>query len=178
MAFIPPLFLNIPVGLRKNPNMEFLRLIVMGAQGVGKSASTVRFMEGYFVEFYDPIIEDSFRRRIEIDSEPVVVEFLDTAITFDNPALRDEYMRMGDGFIVIYSINAKNSFDAAVELVERIKIVKKVQSFPLVIVGNMCDLECVRQVTTQEGWKMASKHKAVFFETSAKFDVNIKDVMK
>ena len=150
----------------------------MGAQGVGKSASTVRFMEGYFVEFYDPIIEDSFRRRIEIDSEPVVVEFLDTAITFDNPALRDEYMRMGDGFIVIYSINAKNSFDAAVELVERIKIVKKVQSFPLVIVGNMCDLECVRQVTTQEGWKMASKHKAVFFETSAKFDVNIKDVMK
>ncbi|KAG5846151.1 hypothetical protein ANANG_G00146760 [Anguilla anguilla] len=47
--------------------------------GVGKSALTVQFVQGIFVEKYDPTIEDSYRKQVEVDAQQCMLEILDTA---------------------------------------------------------------------------------------------------
>lgn len=49
--------------------------------GVGKSALTVQFVQGIFVEKYDPTIEDSYRKQVEVDGQQCMLEILDTAGT-------------------------------------------------------------------------------------------------
>jgi hypothetical protein len=46
-----------------------------------KSALTVQFVQGIFVEKYDPTIEDSYRKQVEIDGQQCMMEILDTAGT-------------------------------------------------------------------------------------------------
>eukprot|EP00026_Physarum_polycephalum_P000642 Phypoly_transcript_00643.p1 GENE.Phypoly_transcript_00643~~Phypoly_transcript_00643.p1 ORF type:complete len:1377 (+),score=227.53 Phypoly_transcript_00643:470-4132(+) len=46
-----------------------VKLVVLGSGGVGKSAITVQFVQGIFVEKYDPTIEDSYRKELELSPE-------------------------------------------------------------------------------------------------------------
>ncbi|CAJ0756204.1 20160_t:CDS:2, partial [Entrophospora sp. SA101] len=48
--------------------MKDYKLVVLGSGGVGKSAFTVQFVQSMFVERYDPTIEDSYRKKVEIDN--------------------------------------------------------------------------------------------------------------
>jgi Ras-related protein Rap-1B len=61
--------------------MKEYKLVVLGSGGVGKSALTVQFVQGIFVEKYDPTIEDSYRKQVEIDGQQCMMEILDTAGT-------------------------------------------------------------------------------------------------
>lgn len=56
-------------------------LLYRGSGGVGKSAITVRFVHSYFVEKYDPTIEDSYRKIISVDGITCTLEIMDTAGT-------------------------------------------------------------------------------------------------
>jgi len=57
-------------------------------------------------------------------------------------------MRDGKGFLLVYSICDKQSFDKVQELREKILRTKDSSDVPMVIVGNKCDLEDERQVPT------------------------------
>jgi Ras-related protein Rap-1A/Ras-related protein Rap-1B len=48
----------------------------LGSGGVGKSAITVQFVQGIFVEKYDPTIEDSYRKLVEVDGAQYMLEIL------------------------------------------------------------------------------------------------------
>jgi Ras-related protein Rap-1B len=76
------------------PLREF-KIVVLGSGGVGKSALTVQFVQGIFVEKYDPTIEDSYRKQVEVDGQQCMLEILDTAGTEQFTAMRDLYMKNG-----------------------------------------------------------------------------------
>lgn len=61
-------------------------------------------------------------------------------------AMRDQYMRGGEGFIICYSITDRQSFQEAAEFKELIYRVRHTYDIPLVLVGNKIDLEEFRQV--------------------------------
>lgn len=65
--------------------MREYKIVVLGSGGVGKSALTVQFVQGIFVEKYDPTIEDSYRKQVEVDGQQCMLEILDTAGTVSNP---------------------------------------------------------------------------------------------
>jgi hypothetical protein len=71
------------------------RIVVVGAGGVGKSALTVRFIQGNFVEKYDPTIEDSYRKQVAVDGVACLLDIMDTAGQEEYSALRDQYMKTG-----------------------------------------------------------------------------------
>uniref|UniRef100_A0A3Q2SVU8 RAP1A, member of RAS oncogene family a n=1 Tax=Fundulus heteroclitus TaxID=8078 RepID=A0A3Q2SVU8_FUNHE len=104
--------------------MREYKLVVLGSGGVGKSALTVQFVQGIFVEKYDPTIEDSYRKQVEVDAQQCMLEILDTAGTEQFTAMRDLYMKNGQGFALVYSITAQSTFNDLQDLREQILRVK------------------------------------------------------
>lgn len=102
----------------------FISFQVLGSGGVGKSALTVQFVQGIFVEKYDPTIEDSYRKQVEVDGQQCMLEILDTAGTEQFTAMRDLYMKNGQGFVLAYSITAQSTFNDLQDLREQILRVK------------------------------------------------------
>jgi Ras-related protein M-Ras len=91
-------------------NAVTYKLVVVGEGGVGKSALTIQFFQKMFVEDYDPTIEDSYIQHVEVDRQVCVLDVLDTAGQEEFSALREQYMRKGDGFLIVYSVIDPNSF--------------------------------------------------------------------
>ncbi len=82
-------------------------------------------------------------------------------------------MRGGDGFLVVYDITKRSTFDE-VDLIRELMIrVKDMDDIPMVLVGNKCDLEQQRAVTKTEGQDLAKMYGAVFIEASAKERCNV-----
>jgi len=153
-----------------------VKLVLLGAGGVGKSAITVQYVEGIFVEKYDPTIEDSYRKLVEVDGNQFMLEILDTAGTDQFTAMRALYMKNGHGFILIYSITAPTTFSALTEFRNQVIEEKRREDVPFVIAGNKCDLEKERLVSSEEGQLLASKFGADFYETSAKAKTNVEQI--
>jgi len=145
----------------------------VGIGGVGKSCLTIQYISNKFVEDYDPTLEDSYRKPITLDGEPAILDIFDTAGQEDFAAVRDSYMRTGDGFLCVYSVTLQASFDEAINLHEHILRVKDVESVPFVLIGNKCDLEDAREVTYEKGQGLANDLSCPFLEASAKTRINV-----
>jgi len=61
-------------------------------------------------------------------------------------AMREQYMRTGEGFLLVYSITSRDSFEEISTFHQQILRVKDQDSFPVIVVANKCDLEYERQV--------------------------------
>eukprot|EP00117_Sycon_ciliatum_P015217 scpid63110/ scgid15157/ Ras-related protein Rap-1b len=137
---------------------------------------TVQFVQGIFVEKYDPTIEDSYRKQVEVDGQQCMLEILDTAGTEQFTAMRDLYMKNGQGFALVYSITAQATFNDLTDLRDQIGRVKDSQEVPMVLVGNKCDLEDERIVTKDQGSGKAKEFHCNFIETSAKAKINVMEL--
>jgi len=155
-----------------------LKLVVLGSGGVGKSALTLQFVNGTFIEQYDPTMEDCYRKQVQVDDELAMVEILDTAGSGQFTAMRDLYIKNGQGFILVYSVTSLSSFRELSEMRNQIARIKDSDEVPVVLVGNKCDLDDQRQVTSEQGEELARSFgpKCMFMETSAKERVNIDKV--
>ena len=86
-------------------------------------------------------------------------------------------IREGDGFLIVYAINSRESFDEA-EMI-RSKIIRILDAdqdepdIPIVLAGNKCDLENERKVTRSELDERQKEWKCAVFETSAKEKTHI-----
>lgn len=89
--------------------------------------------------------------------------------------MRDQYMRTGQGFMLVFDITNRASFDDCAKFAEQISRVKdaNVENVPLVLVANKSDLESQRQVTTLEAQQFAKSIGAAFIETSACLRINV-----
>merc|ERR1711879_126402 len=133
---------------------------------------------GNFVEKYDPTIEDSYRKLVEVDAIACMLDIMDTAGQEEYSALRDQYMKTGQGFVLGYSITSTTSFDAASKLRTQILRIKEDSpDIPIMLVGNKLDLaDDDRQVTTEQGRGLAQKFGCGFIEASAKTNTNVKEM--
>ena len=125
------------------------------------------------VDKYDPTIEDSYRKQTEIDGQQCLLEILDTAGTEQFTAMRDLYMKNGQGFILVYSITAMATFNDLSDIREQICRVKDAETVPMVLTGNKCDLEDDRIVEASQGTARAQEWSCTFMECSAKTRYNI-----
>lgn len=149
----------------------------------------------HFVETYDPTIEDSYRKQVQIDNQSCMLEVLDTAGQEEYTALRDQWIRDGEGFVLVYSISSRSSFTRIQRFYNQIQRVKESAAAgsptypgsplsqnmgsatlgpaPVMLVGNKCDRVTEREVSTQEGSALAKQLNCDFVEASAKNCVNV-----
>ena len=69
-----------------------------------------------------------------------------SVLTCVHRAMREQYMRTGEGFLLVYSITSRPSFEEISTFHQQILRVKDQDSFPVVVVANKSDLEYERQV--------------------------------
>ena len=80
---------------------------MLAASGIGKSALTIRFITNQFLEGYDPTIEDSYRKQVMIDNEPVSVDVLDTAGREEFSTFNPCAALFSAAFLIGYSITSR-----------------------------------------------------------------------
>ena len=152
-----------------------LKIAVLGQSLVGKSALTFRFINNKFPNEHDTTIEDAYSIKSKIDDIQCQLEILDTAGQDDYQTMLDTWINSCDGFILVYSIDNKESFEATKVRYERIIKLKGEQKVAIIIVGNKCDLEDNRKVTREEVENFCSTNKIDFLEASALKVINVKE---
>lgn len=148
-------------------------IVVLGSGGVGKSCLTAQFVQNVWIESYDPTIEDSYRKVLDVDGRHVVLEILDTAGTEQFTAMRELYMKTGQGFLLVFSITSASSFYELAELREQIQRIKDDDNVPMVLIGNKSDLEEDRAVPRPRAFAVSRDWNIPYFEASARRRANV-----
>ncbi|KAL6444601.1 hypothetical protein ACFW04_002010 [Cataglyphis niger] len=89
--------------------------------------------------------------------------------------MRDQYMRTGEGFLLVFAVNSAKSFEDIGTYREQIKRVKDAEEVPMVLVGNKCDLQQSWAVNMTQAREVARQYGVPFVETSAKTRMGVDD---
>lgn len=150
-------------------------LAVIGGGAVGKSALTMQYIQHVFCDEYDPTIEDQHRKQTVIDDECAILDILDTAGQEEYTAMRDQYMRSAEGFLLVFALNSRASFSEIEQLYEQILRAKDCDRVPAVLVGNKADLLSDRQIKQQDIDILVKRYGFKYFEASARSRINVEE---
>lgn len=155
------------------PIFDKIRVAVLGKGVVGKSSLVYRFINKENPEEHDATIEDRYTSVESIDGINTTIEILDTAGEEDYQNLLDMWINYAEGFLLVFAINDKESFNALKGKYDRIMKVKG-NNCPIILVGNKCDLESAREVEEAEAKELAQSWNCEYVETSALKEINCK----
>ncbi|XP_006807197.1 NADH-ubiquinone oxidoreductase 75 kDa subunit, mitochondrial-like [Neolamprologus brichardi] len=126
----------------------------------------VRFITKRFIGEYDHKKEVTYKCSRVVDQEAVDLEILDLTWKQSSVASLESSIRWADGFLLLYSITQRFSFLEVPQLKTLIDQTKQNLVVPVVLVANKADLEIGRQVTTDEGQRLAKDLRCGFRELS------------
>ncbi|KAJ5071226.1 ras-like protein [Anaeramoeba ignava] len=151
------------------------KILLIGDGGVGKKSIISQYVMNTFMEDYDPYyFDEEFRKQIMVDEEIYILSIYPTSLNEEWAAMTDSMIRSANAFILVYSINSRESFNHLQNYIDRIKQVKDSDVIDILgIVGAKQDLESQREVATQEARIFSEAHLALFLECSAKNEINI-----
>jgi len=162
-----------------------VRITIMGSGGVGKSALVLRLFSDKFDDTYDPTIEDFYKQPLEVDGKSEMIAVLDTAGQDEFSALQDQWIREGQGILLVYSLDQMKSLDKLKDVFEKICEVKDMDQHdtddpnrtPIAIACNKDDLpESMKVLKPSEGEDVAAEWSVKQFRTSAKTGKNVKEI--
>eukprot|EP00727_Mastigamoeba_balamuthi_P000399 m51a1_g10356 putative ras gtpase (201) ;mRNA; f:29146-30200 len=157
-------------------HVQHHRVVIVGEGGVGKTAITLQLTSSHFVRDYDPTIENSYRKMMTVEGGLCMLDILDTAGQEEYSAMRDQYLRTGDGFVFVFSVTDRKSFESVKGLHSTVRRVQPYrESYPCVVLANKVDLVEERDVTSSEGAFLAKSLSAPYLEVSAKTRTNIEE---
>uniref|UniRef100_A0A8C9YQM1 RAS related n=1 Tax=Sander lucioperca TaxID=283035 RepID=A0A8C9YQM1_SANLU len=134
---------------------------------------SVSLPQSYFVSDYDPTIEDSYTKICTVDGKETRLDILDTAGQEEFGAMREQYMRSGEGFLLVFALNDLGSYHEVQKFHTQILRVKDRDDFPMVLVGNKADLEQQRVISREEAQAFTREHRIHYMEASAKNRYNV-----
>ncbi|TRY93053.1 hypothetical protein DNTS_023829 [Danionella cerebrum] len=146
-------------------------ILLLGAGNVGKSALTVRFLTRRFIGEYGDI-ESIYSHCDKIDGRDICFNIWDSLCHQNGEEsgyISDRQLQWADGYILVYSICDRASFNVVKHQVQCIRKAKQklASSAQIIIVGNKRDLQHRRAVSSEEGRLLALSADCGFFEVSA-----------
>jgi len=162
---------------------KFLKVIILGDSGVGKTSLMNQFVNNKFSSQYKATIGADFMTKdIVIDDKQVSMQIWDTAGQERFQSLGVAFYRGADSCVLVFDVNSQNSFDHLDQWREEFLIQAGPEDpdhFPFVVIGNKIDLGDARQVSSKraQAW-CQSKGGIPYFETSAKLAQNIQEAFQ
>ncbi|ERE75718.1 ras-like protein family member 12-like protein [Cricetulus griseus] len=147
-----------------------VNLAILGRRGAGKSALTVKFLTKRFISEYDPNLEPP---QLKEEGPPISCELQSMGPEVeDTPRNCERYLNWAHAFLVVYSVDSRQSFEGSSSYLELLALhAKETQrGYPALLLGNKLDMAQYRQVTKAEGAALASRFGCLFFEVSACLD--------
>ena len=151
------------------------KILVIGETAVGKTCLLLRYTDNTFNVGHLATIGIDFKiKEVDIEGKNVKLQIWDTAGQDRFKSITKTYYKGSQGIVLVYDVTDIESFNKIQHWMKQIdnnanKNVRKV------LCGNKCDKEG-RVVTEKQGQKMADSYKIKFFETSAKADINVKEM--
>ncbi|CAK9785437.1 ras-domain-containing protein [Cutaneotrichosporon oleaginosum] len=150
------------------------KIVILGSPSVGKTSITQQYVTPpTYNEQYYPTIESTSNKLVTHKGVQYDCEIVDTAGQDEFSLFPPKYAVGVHGYILVYSITSRQSFDMITSLHEKILDQGGLDRVPCVIVGQKVDLDKERRVSKAEGEALAKKLGAAFLESSAKDNKNV-----
>jgi small GTP-binding protein len=154
---------------------KVIRLSIIGDSKTGKTSIINRYLGQ---EFSIDMISNIGIDKQEVikkmkDGNEMKIIIWDTAGQERFHSISSGTIKNSQGIIVCFALNDRNSFNNVLTWLQDVREISS--KIPIVLFGNKCDLIEERKVTNEEAKEFADNNEIIYFETSAKDNINIKE---
>jgi len=156
----------------RNYDFLIIKLLLIGDSGVGKSCC-LRFSEDSFTPSFITTIGIDFKiRTIELDGKRVKLQIWDTAGQERFRTITTAYYRGAMGILLVYDVTDERSFNNIRTWFSNVEQ-HATEGVNKILIGNKCDWEEKRVISTEQGQALADELGIPFMEVSAKSNINV-----
>jgi small GTP-binding protein len=150
-------------------------VVILGEGSVGKTSMISNLKGNKFEETgLSTTGIDFYNDEATFDGNKYKFKIFDTAGQERYRSISSQQIKVADGFMVVYAVNLRNSFEQIRWWVDTIEEEADITKKPVMLVANKVDIKD-RKITHDEGYEYASNRKIKYIETSAKTGYNIKE---
>ena len=156
------------------------QLLIIGDAAVGKTCILRRFAQDTFNSNYISTLGiDFFTKDVILDKKKIHIKIWDTAGQERYRSLTQGFFKNGQGILIVYAINNKESFNGLNYWIDSLKnsINAENRDIPAIILGNKIDISD-REVSKEDAENFAKKNNYNYFEVSAKTGQGIDESIK
>lgn len=153
-----------------------LQIITLGDHMVGKTSILRRFNDGSFTfSTYTTIGIDFVAKDIKIGQDKVPVKIWDTAGQDRFHTITHSFYKQCQGVLLVFDVGSKKSFESVHKWMNNIQNHSD-KTIIKYLIGNKIDTD-KREVTADEAQKVAEQYGMSYYETSARLNKNISEVI-
>ncbi|XP_050504799.1 ras-related protein Rab-4B-like [Diabrotica virgifera virgifera] len=146
------------------------KVVLLGHQGVGKTATVTRYVERSFPQQTTPTVGASFFTcKVLAEDHLVTLQIWDTAGQERFKAMAPMFYRNANAALLVFDISSRDSFESIKMWVQELKG-NVYEPMVLCVIGNKIDLSEIRRVTRDEALSYSNSIDAIYLECSAKTD--------
>lgn len=160
------------MSLKRNYDYMF-KILLVGDSGVKKTQILHRFSEDHS-QFVTTIGIDFKIKQIQLEGKTIKLQIWDTAGQERFRTITTAYYRGAHGIMLVYDITDEKSFQSVEKWLQNIKELAA-EGIQLILVGNKCEKEHKRQVSSERGKMLADKNGMKFLEISGKNGTNVEE---
>lgn len=167
-------------GKDENKPLE-AKIVLLGDQNVGKSSISQRFCKNLFTGQYVVTIGGAYLQQKLVLNNGQVIKFhiWDTGGQERFRSMANLYYQDAAAAILTYDVTNDKTFDSLNYWINELQNKVDQDKIVLCLAGNKCDCDYnERKVDTNVAKAMAEENNLIFFETSAKQDIGIKDLFQ
>ena len=146
------------------------KILLLGESNVGKTSIILRYIENSFVESDTSTVGvDVKYKYVTCEDKKIRLDIWDTAGQERFRGIAKNYFQKGHGFILVYDITNKESFNKLKIWINDAKEhFENENDYRMIVVGNKKDCEKKREVSIEMLKKFGEDNKILYTEVSAK----------
>ena len=152
------------------------KILLLGDWSVGKTCFLMRYTENTFTDIHLSTIGIDYKlKNVTLENGDVAkVQIWDTAGQDRYKSITKSYVRGANGIILIFDVTNQKSFEGIENWIKQVK--EQVSSKVCVaLVANKIDDKENREVSEENGMKLAKENGYPYYEASAKEGINIEE---